>query len=396
MRISYFNYHWEVDGGALGAVTQIRSIAAELSASGHSVDLRFRNPRTALPPAQAEKRDGLKRFPLLRRYGHVPKLVLRNRRFIEEEGKLLDAFRPDVVLSVSSYCNFSALHAARKRRIPYVAFVDGPLEYEYSLFYKEYYRYPLLGKWLEGLVLRGADQVICVSEILKGFLIRYGLPANKVHAIPNGIDPEAFKPSAPDPEILARYDLQGRVVVGYVGSFQFFSDRRAFIDLAKALCVNNPEVRFLFVGEGAIGGELRRMAEESGIGGRTIFTGMVPHSEVPRYLSAMDILISPYRDDYLFYGSSMKLLEYMAVGKPTVITALGQIKELVHDGCNGMLYEPGDYRAMAAKLETLARDRELRRAMGMRARETVQRDWTWERQASRVAAVLRKAIDGRR
>ncbi|MCE5335981.1 MAG: glycosyltransferase family 4 protein [Desulfobacteraceae bacterium] len=396
MRISYFNYHWEVDGGAVGSVAQIRSIAAALESLGHTVDLRFRNPRTAASQGKSEPSEGLKRFPLLRRYGHVPKLILRNRRFIAEEGRLLDDFRPDVVLCVSSYCNFSALYAARKRRIPYVAFVDGPLDYEYSLFFRQYCRYSPLARWLEGAVLRNADRVICVSEVLKGFLVPFGLDASKIHAVPNGIDPEAFKPCAPDPDILARYNLSGRVVIGYVGSFQYFSDLGAFIETARRLCVNIPDLRFLFVGAGRIGDELRAMSEAAGLGERMIFTGMVPHADVPRYIGAMDVLISPYRDDYLFYGSSMKLLEYMAGGKPVVITALGQIKEVVHDGCNGMLYEPGDYGTFFGKIETLALDGELRTAMGARARETVLKDWTWERQARRIASVVQEAIDARK
>ena len=73
----------------------------------------------------------------------------------------------------------------------------------------------------------------------------------------------------------------------------------------------------------------------------------------------MDIVISPYRGDYLFYGSSMKLLEYMAAGKPVLATALGQIKELIQDGVNGMLYDPDDWGSMARKLAILIGDRQL-------------------------------------
>ncbi|MHC1728490.1 MAG: glycosyltransferase family 4 protein [Syntrophobacteraceae bacterium] len=393
MKISYFNYHWEVDGSALGAAAQIRSITSALTKLGHEVDLQFRNPRSPAAGIDANQPAGLKQFPLLRRYGHVPKLLWRNHRYIAEENRLLDSFRPDVLLSVSSYCNFSGLYAAGKRAIPFVLFADGPLEYEYSLFFREYYRYPAFGRWLEGLVMRSADQVICISEILKGFLVQYGLDARKIHVVPNGIDAEAFKPGVPDSEILDRYNLQGRVVVGYIGSFQFFSDLQVFIDIAAKICRNNPNAFFLFVGAGPVGAKMQSMAQAAGLSDRMVFTGMVPHARVPRYLSVMDVVISPYRDDYLFYGSSMKLLEYMAAGKPSVITALGQIKELVHDGCNGMLYEPGDYASFALKTEVLVRDRELRMKIGAGARKSVEANWTWERQASRIAAVLQRTVE---
>lgn len=396
MKISYFNYHWEVDGTAMGAAAQIRSIASALVKLGHDVDLRFRNPRAADSDCAGNQPAGLKQFPVLRRYGHVPKLIWKNYRYVIEENGLLDSFRPDVLLSVSSYCNFSGLRAARKKSIPFVVFADGPLEYEYSLFYPQYYRYPALGRLLEGLVMRKADRVICISEILKGFLVRYGLDARKIHVVPNGIDAEAFRPGIADSEVVDRYKLQDRVVVGYIGSFQFFSDLRVFIDIAGKICRNNPKAVFLFVGAGPVGDKMQSMANDAGLKERMIFTGSVPHARVPRYLSVMDVLISPYRDDYLFYGSSMKLLEYMAAGKPAVITALGQIKELVHDGCNGMLYEPGDYSALASKMETLLQDRALRMRLGACARKTVEENWTWERQASRIAAVLQEAVECRK
>ena len=110
----------------------------------------------------------------------------------------------------------------------------------------------------------------------------------------------------------------------------------------------------------------------------------------------MDIVISPYRGDYLFYGSPLKLLEYMAAGKPAVITALGQIKELVQDGYNGMLFEWGDDEGMVRKISALLSDAELRRRLGENARTTIENGWTWEQQAGKIADVLQLAVDDHR
>ena len=106
----------------------------------------------------------------------------------------------------------------------------------------------------------------------------------------------------------------------------------------------------------------------------------------------MDIVISPYRGDYLFYGSSMKLLEYMAAGKPVLATALGQIKELIQDGVNGMLYDPDDWGSMAQKLAILIGDRQLRHQLGANARRSIEQGWTWDHQGERLANVLTQAI----
>lgn len=86
----------------------------------------------------------------------------------------------------------------------------------------------------------------------------------------------------------------------------------------------------------------------------------------------------------------MKLLEYMAAGKATLFPALGQIKEVVADGYNGLLYEPGDQETMGQKLRELMDHRELRSRLGVNARKTIDRNWTWDLQTSRIARVLQQ------
>ncbi|MFZ5448776.1 MAG: glycosyltransferase family 4 protein [Thermodesulfobacteriota bacterium] len=388
MKISFFNYHYDIEGSAIGAATQIRAITAALTRLGHQVDLQFRTPK---PPGKDREYLGFKKIQKLRRFGHVPRIFLRNFGLIREEFKLLDRFRPDVVLAVSSFVNFSALVATRRRGLPLVLFAEAPLEYEYRLFYPQYYRYPWLTRWVEGVNVRGAHQVVCISEILKGYLMRYEAPAAKLHVIPNGVDHFAFVPREPDPEFLASLRLEGRVVIGYIGSFEFFSNIKMIITLARKIIDADSRVVFLFVGKGRVDDALRHEAEATGLGPYFIFTGGIPHNLIPRLLSVMDIVISPYKEDYLFYGSSMKLLEYMAAGKAVLFPALGQIKELVCDGCNGRLYEPGDREAMASKLLELIAHEDLRRRLGARARQTIENNWTWDIQGRRLARVLELA-----
>lgn len=393
MRISYFNYHYDIEGSAIGAATQVRAIAAALTRLGHQVDLQFR----------AARRDGadcaylgLKKLGLLRRFGHVPRLIWRNFSFLRQELRLLRDFRPDVVLAVSSFCNFSALLAARRLRLPLVLFAEAPLEYEYGLFFPQYYRYPLLSRGLEGLNVRSAGRVVCISEILKGYLMRYRVPAVKLHVVPNGVDHLAFRPQPADPALLEKFGLKNRIVIGYIGSFEFFGDIPRFLDLARTACAAQPRVVFFLAGQGARGDALRRQAEAAGLAGHFIFPGRVPHDRVPALLSVMDLVISPYKDDYLFYGSSMKLLEYMAAGKAILFPALGQIKELIADGYNGMIHEPGDYPAMTGKLLALIENDQLRRQLGVNARRTIESGWTWDQQAARIVRVLELAIAGRK
>jgi glycosyltransferase involved in cell wall biosynthesis len=388
MKVAYFNYHYDIEGSAIGAATQIRAIAAALTRLGHQVDVQF---RTAHQPGEHREYLGLKKIQPLRRYGHVPRLIWRNFALIREELKLLDRFRPDVVLAVSSYANFSALAASRRRRLPLVLFAEAPLEYEYRLFYPQYYRYPWLSRAVEGINVRGAHQVTCISEVLKGYLMRYEAPAAKLHVVPNGVDHLTFIPREPDPEFMAGLRLKNRVVIGFIGSFEFFSDVERFISLAGRIIAAHNRVVFLLVGKGRVDDAIRRGAESAGLGPHFRFTGSQPHYLIPRLLSVMDIVISPYKEDYLFYGSSMKLLEYMAAGKAVVFPALGQIKEVVCDGYNGSLYEPGDHDTMARQLLELIEHKELRLQLGARARQTIDHHWTWDIQGARLSHVLQLA-----
>jgi len=389
LRISYFNYHYDIDGAAIGAATQVRDLAAALTRLGHQVDLQFRTARPAGEPSREYL--GLKQIRWLRRFGHIPRLIHRNLPLLREERRLIDNFKPDVVLAVSSYCNVSALAAARSRGVPFVLFAEAPLEYEYSLFYPHYHRYPLVGRWLEGINVRRAQQVICISEVLKGYLMRYGVPALKLQVIPNGVDHHAFAPGDPDKSLQERLALQHRVVIGYIGSFEFFAGVPGFMTMAKAICEADRRVVFFFVGEGTARLEIQYRANALGLQEHFRFIGRVPHDQVPAYLRVMDIVVSPYRHEYLFYNSPMKLLEYMAMGKATVSTALGQIKEVVDDGVNGMLYEPGNYDSMRAKLLELVRTPKLRQQLGINARKTMERNWTWDLQAARLVRVLQQA-----
>jgi glycosyltransferase involved in cell wall biosynthesis len=392
MKIAYFNYHYDVRGTARGCAVQIEAVAQGLRSQGHQVDLHY---LAAHEQGESRIPASLKKRYRLRRYGHVPRLILRNYSLARKEYNILRSSQADVVLAVSSLCNFSALLSAHLCRIPFVLFCDGPLEYEYSMFYPQYYPYPWVSRGLEGFNVRSAHRVICISEVLKGFMMRYGAPASNIHVVPNGVDIQAFEPSLPDPELRERFNLDQRLVIGYVGSFQFLADLKEFVSMAVKVCEAHPQVVFLFVGQGELDEQMRLAFIASNLGERVIFTGAIPHQEVPRYLSTMDVTLCPYRSDYLFYGSSMKLLEYMAAGKVVVTSPLGQIKELVLEGYNGMFYDPDDLATLGPKLSSLIDAPDLRQLLGSNARRTIEQGWTWDLQAVRLAKILQMAIDGR-
>lgn len=390
MKIAYFHYHYDLAGQTQGAAVQISNLARELRALGHEVAVCA---WAAGPAGESKVPRRIKEITWLRRYGHFPRLVLRNLRLLRQELAFLRQFRPAVLLAVTSYGNLSAIWSARCLKLPLVLFAEAPLAYEYSLFEPQYYPYTPIGRFLEHTALRAADRVVCISEILKAYFLAGGGPATKFVVCPNGVDPEVFQPQPPDPGLRSHFGLEGKTILGFVGSFAFFADQEACGRLVQEVCREYPEVITLWIGGGPTAVRWQQRLAALGLSSRARFVGRLPHAEVPRYLSLIDIGLCFYRHDYLFYGSSMKLLEYMAAGKAVVAPALGQIKELVHDGCNGFLYAPDNWPEAAAKLARLFRHPDYRSQLGARARETVLAGWTWAHQARRIAQILEEVAD---
>jgi glycosyltransferase involved in cell wall biosynthesis len=120
--------------------------------------------------------------------------------------------------------------------------------------------------------------------------------------------------------------------------------------------------------------------------GRVVMTGRVPPSEIPSYLAACDVVVSPHMplpDNTPFFGSPTKLFEYMAAGKAIVASRLGQIGDVLDHERTALLVEPGEPAALVAALKRLAGDPALRERLGRSAQVEAQQH-TWLANAQRV------------
>jgi glycosyltransferase involved in cell wall biosynthesis len=99
----------------------------------------------------------------------------------------------------------------------------------------------------------------------------------------------------------------------------------------------------------------------------------------------MDIAVAPFRPVENFYFSPLKLFEYLAMGKPVVASDVGQISEVIRDGDNGVLFEAGNVRSLAAALTRVATDDELRLTLASHAGSAIT---TWHDVARRAVALM--------
>lgn len=239
-------------------------------------------------------------------------------------------------------------------------------------------------KRFERLNLRAADLIFVVSDVERRNLIEAGVSPAKIIVNPNGVDKGRFRPDCGGREIRRALGVEDRTVIGFVGTFGPWHGAPV---LAKAagLLAKESNCHFVFIGAGD-----QRAQTESIINAAAVnatFTGSISHEEVPAYLDACDILASPHvasKDGSEFFGSPTKLFEYLATGKGIVASRLGQVGEVIIDGENGLLVEPGDADQLARAIERLAVDGELRARLGAAARETAIARYTWRHNAARV------------
>ena len=234
-----------------------------------------------------------------------------------------------------------------------------------------------LTRALENHVVRNADHVAVICEGLKSDLVARGVSPSKIIVSPNGVDLELFgSPPAADAALAAEHGLTGKSVIGYIGSFY---DYEGLDDLIAAMPLMNSDAHLLLVGGGPMEEALRAQSKASPAAGRIHFVGRVPHEEVERYYSLVDILAYPRKRMRLTdLVTPLKPLEAMAQGRLVAASDVGGHKELIRDGDTGTLFGADDPAAIATSLDTLLASRNGWGAMRKRARQFVEAERSWQ------------------
>lgn len=212
---------------------------------------------------------------------------------------------------------------------------------------------------LDKIVANLSQKIIFVSnDERQAFIQRIGTDPEKCVTIYNGISID--NPGSP-PEEKTRNDYgiqKDQVVIGIIARFAPEKDHETFLLAAREVLRTNGKFTFLLIGDGKTKPSMQKLSKDLGINNNTIFTGFVDN---PReVLPIIDIgCLTSKRE-----GMGIVLLEYMAFRKPVVSTNAGGIPEVVQEGINGFLVDPGDYKSMAGKILELARDVNLRDRMG--------------------------------
>ncbi|KAA0228800.1 glycosyltransferase family 1 protein [candidate division KSB1 bacterium] len=396
MTITYFNYLWDIDGISAGSAVKAKEFIAALRRLGHTAHLEWRTPQPKNQNGFGGKNHaGMK--PRLQPYLHEPKRLVNNFRHLSQEYFLLKRQKPDVFFNRLEFYYFSGSWLSRLLNLPLVVEADCPPTFEHNTFYgKDYLHLGKLPARIELANLRAADAVIVISNVLKNYYIEHGIPAGKMHVIPNAADPQKFRPLPRDREFVQKYNLAGKTVVGWVGALVGWTGIENLIAAARQVLATRPQVSFMMVGGGPNQELMRKELQTGEYAARVILPGTVPHEEVPRYLSCMDVVLAPYPKLDFWYASSMKIFEYMAAGKAVLASAVGQIAEVINDGVNGYLFDPDSGAELVQKITALADSAEARQRVSERARRDVEHKWNWEANAKKMIEIFEEVLQRRR
>lgn len=227
-----------------------------------------------------------------------------------------------------------------------------------------------------------ADLIIATNESYKQIEInRHRIRADKVHIVRNGPRLERFKNTPPDPALRAK----AKSIIGYVGNMASQDGVDYLLRSLHCLVydLGRRDLYCVLIGKADQPELLRLIADEARVGDFIWFTGRVPDEDLLKYLSTADICVDPDPSNPLNDKSTMiKVLEYMALGKPIVAYALTETK--FSAGEAAIYARPNDELDFARQIARLMDNEELRRTMGRYGRERVESKLSWKNSAENL------------
>jgi PEP-CTERM/exosortase A-associated glycosyltransferase len=251
---------------------------------------------------------------------------------------------------------------------------------------------------LENHVVAKADRVAVICEGLRGDLIARGFEAKKIFVSPNGVDMEMFgSPPPRDEALAAELGLTGKSIIGYIGSFYDYEGLDDLIAAMAHLHGAAKDAHLLMVGGGPMEAALRAQAAGSSAAERIHFIGRVPHEEVERYYSLIDVLAYPRKRMRLTdLVTPLKPLEAMAQGRLVAASDVGGHRELIEDGVTGALFPADDPVGAAQAIDALFAAKSGWNERRAKARAFVETERNWQKNIMRYDPVYHFLLGGAR
>ena len=293
--------------------------------------------------------------------------------------RMVKRYRVNLIYERYAFLTWVGPYFARKHRIPII------LEVNEASGLDEVTGQVLVGlaSKIEKKVFKMADAIVVVSDFLKRHIRRMGINEDKIYVIPNAVNLELFNPNNIKDELRGKLNMDNKLVIGFVGIFLPWNDLELLIDVFKEICLEEPNLHLLLVGDGPLRSYLERKVHREGLKDKVSFTGRVNYEDIPKFIHTMDVCVIPGSNEY---RSPMKLFEYMAMAKPIVAPRLKPIKEIIKDNVDGLLFNPEDRTSLKGTIVSLVKDDLKRQRVGKMAREMI-KNYSWENNARQIMEI---------
>jgi len=367
---------------------RIKKLAIEFINRGHSVKLVY----FPLDPQNANGEfsdNGIQIIALDRRLG-LPRII----RNILRMTKLASWADQIHFQKCYYYAALPALIASLLKNKPVHYDWD---DWETKIFYYSNPKQRIVGEFLdiyEKLIPGVVDTVSVSSNHLRKRALSLGVTQEKIVPAPVGADLEEFNPRAIEEhrgKVKKKYGISHYLVL-YVGQLHGAQYAELFIHTASLILRSRKDVIFMVIGEGYRLGELKELTRALGMVEHFIFTGHVPHSEIPQYLADADVCVACFEEnDITKCKSPLKIVEYLACGKAIVASNVGEVRNMV--GGVGVLAKPGDASSLAEGIMVLLGNKKLRESLGKGAVERSQRKYRWTVTAENILNAYNLAVN---
>jgi glycosyltransferase involved in cell wall biosynthesis len=247
---------------------------------------------------------------------------------------------------------------------------------------------------LERLLYQRAAAITVTTQSFLDHVERRG-GYDKTTYVPNGTDTDVFTDQAADPRLRDDLELSGSFVVGYFGNHGIAQGLEAAVDAAGMLN-DRTDVAFLCVGEGPVKADLAQRAADASVD-NVWFMPQVPTEDAPRWIAACDVLLVPLADRALlrqFVPS--KLFDFLACGKPVVLMADGEARDILDQSQGGWHVPPEKPEQLAALVRNLADEPEQLAEVGRAGQAYVRRHYSRRQQASELTEMLERVTQDAR
>jgi glycosyltransferase involved in cell wall biosynthesis len=303
--------------------------------------------------------------------------------------KAVRSFRPDFIYERFSLFLLAGTWLHRLRGTPILLEVNGPL-------YEERLRHD--GLSLRGLarrcqayIWRNVDYVLPVTAVLADQVHGYGVPKERIVVITNGINRKRFDRAPAMAQAKEDAGLSGRLVLGFTGFVRQWHAMDKVIDFL-ADHGERLNLHLLIVGDGPSRSDLEALAAARNVSHRFTITGVIERDAVAKHVATFDVALLPGINDY---ASPLKLFEYMYLGKAVVAPDQQNIREILTDEKDALLFDPADPSTMTLAIRRLSEDGALRAQIGAGSHATLgEKGLYWSNNASKVVALANNLNEG--